>query len=617
MSGGDAEARVGPAMFRSSADRSPIELAQLPAVGAEWPFELSAAAKTVVALAGCLLLAATLAFHELGVRGIFSPAEARYSLIAREMLESGDWIQPRLNHVRYDEKPPLLYWSIAACYRIFGASDFTSRVPSALAYVGTAGLTFAIARELVGSPAAPLAALIYSTSIGPFLFGRFVFTDTLLTFCTTLSLFGLSAIARGQPGRGAALALYLGAAGAVLAKGPVGLVFPLATAASYGLWFRDPCFRRRLRPLLGLAVLAIVALPWHVALARRDPSFLDFYVFNEQVRRFLHTREPIDYVSLSIVGFWMSTLFWLLPWTLFLPGALGNAIRNDRRRLAIPLLWSASVIGFFTLARSRLEYYALPAVPALAVIVAAYWQRGFELRVRKWEFQLSAIVLVVAAAASAPKLFLFPRGGVDLLTAMVSNVDGYYREYFVLHPGESFAMVSEALRLARPFVILLFLIGSGMILLLNMARRRLAFTLLVAGIVPCLAIVDLGMRLVAADRSQRDLAEIIDRNWSEGSKLMVVGPYEDFCGVTYYTRRGTQMVDGFTEDLLFGYRKGDAADLFLSPQDFEREWHSPTRVFVVSDKSFPLPGATVLGEGPRDVLRTNHPLASRLARAVR
>src|SRR6266545_1491406 len=84
-----------------------------------------------VHLAGCVLFTAVLAFSGLGVRPLISPAEARYALVAREMVESGDWIQPHLNHARYYEKPPLIYWSVAASYRLFGFTEFASRLPSA------------------------------------------------------------------------------------------------------------------------------------------------------------------------------------------------------------------------------------------------------------------------------------------------------------------------------------------------------------------------------------------------------------------------------------------------------------------------------------------------------
>jgi 4-amino-4-deoxy-L-arabinose transferase-like glycosyltransferase len=114
-------------------------------------------------------------------------------------------------------------------------------VPSALSYVGTTALTFGIAYELAGAAVAPLAVLVYATSVGAFLFGRFVFTDSLLVFATTL-------------------ALYV---------------------------FEDRSFAKLLRPVLGASVAAAVFLPWHVAMSLRDPSFLEFYVINEHLRRFL------------------------------------------------------------------------------------------------------------------------------------------------------------------------------------------------------------------------------------------------------------------------------------------------------------------------------------------
>ena len=117
----------------------------------------------------------------------------------------------------------------------------------------------------------------------------------------------------------------------------------------------------------------------------------------------------------------------------------------------------------------------------------------------------------------------------------------------------------------------------------------MAFALLAGGMIPCLGVVDLGMRLITADRSQREFASIVAEHWSDGAKLVVVGAYEDLCGLTYYTHRSTQMLDPNPEDLLFGRRKGDAADLFLTPEAFEREWQSDSQVFVLSQQSSPFP----------------------------
>ena len=112
-------------------------------------------------------------------------------------------------------------------------------------FVGTAALTFAIAYELAGPAASPLAALIYTTSVGTFLFGRFVFTDTLLVFSTTLSLHGLVRISRQRAGPGPAISFYLGMALAGLTKGLIGLLFPIATAVAYALLSEGRGFWRR------------------------------------------------------------------------------------------------------------------------------------------------------------------------------------------------------------------------------------------------------------------------------------------------------------------------------------------------------------------------------------
>ena len=322
-----------------------------------WPLGALLGVRTTLALFGVSPSPRFSPFTLLAPAASSGPAAARYSLIAREMLESGDWIQPRLNHVRYDEKPPLLYWAIAACYHWLGPSEFSSRLPSAASYVGAAALTFGVAYELVGEDAAPLAALVYATSIGTFLFGRFVFTDSLLVFGTTLALYAFCRVVThaGTAFRFALLPRFRPRRDDEGVRGR-------GAARRGGLHLRDSLrgwiVRKALRPVLGAIATASVFLPWHVAMALRDRSFIDFYVVNEHLRRFLNTREPIDYVSQSVVGFWVATLFWLLPWALFLPGALVSAIRYDKRRLGIPLLWAAWVIGFFALTGAGLEYRA-------------------------------------------------------------------------------------------------------------------------------------------------------------------------------------------------------------------------------------------------------------------
>src|SRR5436309_838891 len=438
--------------------------------------------RTALRLAACLGLSAVLAFSQLGERPLSSPAEARYALIARAMLDDGDWVQPRLNGVRYYEKPPLLYWSVAASYRLFGQTEGASRVPSAVAYVATVAVTFFLARELLGAATAPLAALVFATSAGPFLYGRFLFTDTLFV-----------------------------------------------------LW------------------LAL----------------------------------------------------WLLPWSLFLPAALASA--DLRKALALPLVWSAWVIAFFTTSGSRLEYYALPAFPALAVVVAAYWRGAIDTRPSRAGVRVPAWMVLFFGVGVLSWLVLFRQSAAESLTLLFTLLDGVYREYFAHHREASFAFVEECLRLVLPFAAFIVVLGGAAVLASRLPRARLAFTIWLAGAVGLLWFVELGHRLVAPDRSQRDLAPIIRKLWEPRAELVVWGNYEDYCGVSLYTGYPTRMLDGAGGDLLFGYHKGDAPGLFLTREEFERLWASSGRVFVVGDRGRDLPGAVRLATGPRFQLVTNRP----------
>jgi 4-amino-4-deoxy-L-arabinose transferase-like glycosyltransferase len=549
-----------------------------------------------------VLLAAVLAFSGLGARPLISPAEARYALVAREMLESGEWIQPHFNHARYYEKPPLTYWCVAASYRLFGFTEFASRLPSAFAYVGTVLVTFLLAWELVGSGTAPLAALIYATSLGPFLFGRFLFTDTLLVFCLSVSLLGLARMTRQPASRAGPMMFYLGASLAGLTKGLIGLLFPFAAAAAYAFLVGGPSFVRRLRPWLGVSIVTIVFLPWHILLARKDPAFLRFYFVNEQFARFLGHRDPINYTPLSVPAFWISTLLWLFPWFLFLPSALPRRDGRRDRRLALVWIWSVVILVFFTLTGARMEYYALPAFPALAVILGSGWRRFMTSGRRAPAILAPSLIVVGIGLAVAPIVFLSAKTGSVALTGLVSNLDGYYREYFVSHPGRAMVFGTELLRKARPFPIVLLLLGTTTFLALRMARRRHAFAIWVAGVVLILGLADGGMRLVATDRSQAAAAAIVDRDWAPGARLVVAGDYEEACGITFYTGRSTQVLGGPGPELLFGFRHGDAPELFLTPGAFLDMWESANRVFVLGGRDLTLPGATVLLEGPRSRL---------------
>ena len=290
----------------------------------------------------------------------------------------------------------------------------------------------------------------------------------------------------------------------------------------------------------------------------------------EHFARFLGRRYPVNFSPLSVPAFWMSTLLWLFPWFLFLPVALPRRGERWSRRLAPAWIWTAVIMVFFTLTGSRMEYYALPAFPALAVILGFAWRR-FMIRGRSAAAMLVPSLIVAAVGLiAAPLVFFSAKNGMAVLASVVSSLDGYYREYFGAHPGAAMVLGNELLRLARPFPIVLLLLGITTFLALRKGRPRLAFALWVVGAVPILGLADGGMSVVTRDRSQRAAATIVGWHWTPGARLVVAGDYEEACGITFYLGKPTQVVGGPGSDMLFGYRRGDAPEVFLSPDAFRR-----------------------------------------------
>src|SRR5881409_2011113 len=227
-----------------------------------------------------ILLALSLLFFlpKLGMP-FLDPDEGLYASIPHEMLSDGDWTIPHLNGVPYLEKPPLYFWLTALAFRVIGPSEWATRLPSALASLGTVVLTWRIGRRLYGARAGLFAGIAVATVVGNALYVRRASTDQLFVFCLTLAMYGfLRDAERPDRGRARFLLFYLGAALGVLAKGFLGVVFPvlivglgLATVRRSGLRSSVPLGWRELNLVRGTALFAIIAVPWHALVAWRSP----------------------------------------------------------------------------------------------------------------------------------------------------------------------------------------------------------------------------------------------------------------------------------------------------------------------------------------------------------
>ncbi len=319
-----------------------------------------------------LLAAMVLWFLPLGSYRLFDPDEGRYAEIPREMASSGDWVTPRLNDLRYFEKPPLQYWATAATFEIFGQHEWTARLWVALSGFLGLLLTAWIGTRLFGWLIGALAALVQGGALLYLGLARISTLDMGLTATLELALVGLLLLVqRGRSAGGARLGaalLAIGVALAFLSKGLVGILIPGTVAACYLLARRDWSLIWRARPWWTLLALALIAAPWVLLVEQRNPGFAQFFFVHEQFARFLtrvHQRYQPDwfFVPVLLLGF--------MPWTAFLPAIVRRSWLDSRAGDGASLLlaiWTLFCFVFFSLSQSKLIPYILPLFPALSLL---------------------------------------------------------------------------------------------------------------------------------------------------------------------------------------------------------------------------------------------------------
>jgi 4-amino-4-deoxy-L-arabinose transferase-like glycosyltransferase len=332
-----------------------------------------------------LLLATFLLVLEPGRVPLFEPDEGRYGEIPREMLATGDWVTPRLNGVLYFEKPPLYYWSVAASMAVLGPSELAVRLPGKLSAAGMVLLAAAFARRRYGARTGLLAGLVCASSLLVVALCRIAIIDPMLSLALSGAAFAFAAFAEGDAegdaprARRALYAFHVACAAAVLLKGLIGVVLPGGAIVFWALGTGRFRTLARVFSPGPLAVFLLLAVPWHVAMARRHPDFLQFYFVHEHFDRFAKTEHkrtgPIVYfVPVLLAGF--------LPWTAFLgrmketwPG-LARAAWKARATEGFLWIFSGLVFLFFSVSRSKLIPYVLPIWPALAVLLALGMERA-------------------------------------------------------------------------------------------------------------------------------------------------------------------------------------------------------------------------------------------------
>jgi 4-amino-4-deoxy-L-arabinose transferase-like glycosyltransferase len=619
---------------------------------------------------------------------LLDDADSVHSEVAREMLVRQDWTTLYANGIRYLEKAPLLYWSMAASFKVFGISTAAARIPLALTVLALAFAVEAFARKAFsnrgseptgdgqeetkqdalesgsrsGARAGLYAGLILLSSFGIFIFTRITIPDAMVCLWLTLAIFCYwlteqQSEPAGLPCYGFAACCALN----VLTKGLIGIVFPIGIVLLHLLLtrgLRGTIARIQQFHLIGsLLVFFAIAAPWHVLIGLANPKqgnpgsitfshghwmvpqptegnvhgWTWFYFINEHLLRYLNLRVPRDYDTVPLLLFWGLLLVWLMPWSAFVFHAISQ-IEFRAALVASPLfagwkwlqsrlnpegqevylapqentllllgIWAALPMLFFSFS-TRQEYYVLPAMPALILLIAAWLSQEAD----------------EAEAFTVPNRFVDSGQRIGLVLLVFGSLATFAALFFILHtqtadpntdlasllqqnPGEYALSFGHFLDLngkamgafRRPLELTAFSLFAGTLaacLLRRTYRPHAANLWLAAGAFGFLLAAHLGLQIFSPVLTSKQLADAIAPVLKPNDLVVLHGEYEAGSTLGFYLKRDNlRIFEGRSSNLWYGSFFPDAPRIFVNLNSLNLEWTGPNRVFLWQDVSQPLP----------------------------
>ena len=400
-------------------------------------------------------------------RPLASPDEGRYSEIPREMAASGDWVTPRLNGVQYFYKPPMFYWMQTLSIEAFGVNRMSLRFPNSLMAVLGLAITYLAVGAMSGRKAGLFSAAVLGTSIFYFAMGNIITLDMTVSVFISASLFCFLLAwhcRESEKKRGLLWILFfIFCALSVMTKGLIGVVIPAGVILLYLIALNPLKSLRQIRAKdfawwgLGLAIFALIAVPWHVLAAIANPptdlaegifsknpngqGFFWYYIINEHFLRYLDADVSDRYQPFYF--FWVLAPIGLIPWVVVLPRAVWDSIKNacaklrwnglnellsflksikeawvklrdENPQFIFYTIWVLFILLFFSMSKSKLVPYILPIYPPLAAIVGIFLAKVWD-RPEKYNLKPEAYTLVTlgftAAIATVPVFEIFSRKG--------------------------------------------------------------------------------------------------------------------------------------------------------------------------------------------------------------
>ncbi len=496
----------------------------------------------------------------LGSRPLSVPDEGRYVEIPREMVATGDYLTPRLDGVKYFEKPPLFYWFEAGLIRLFGLDEWSVRLgPALFALLGCLAV-YGAGNRLFGRRAGVLSAVVLATSLLYYALSRVITLDMPVTVLLTAALLSFLLGTREPAGRSRKLlfwSFYVFAALATLTKGLIGIVIPGMIIFVWMLLQNEWRVLRSMHLVSGTLIFLAIAAPWHILVGRANPEFFRFYFIHEHFERYLTTihgrYKPVWYFIPILLG-------GLLPWTAFLAQAVKHGLprswkeRSGSRDTIFLLLWATLIFLFFSKSDSKLIPYILPVLPPLALLIGRYLADAWQGR-HRFGIRSGAALLIVLDVLFIAALLIAPR----------------FRPEIDRHG-------------LRPHVYAL----AAILLLTGITawslRRRVAFPNALGALVggTALFLIVTNTLMPSLDtRSVKPLALALRPLLRPGDEVICYRNY--YQDLPVYLERTVDIAE-WKGELQFGAQQEDQSRRLIDDAELRRRWDGPGRAYLVTSK---------------------------------
>jgi len=523
--------------------------------------------------------------------------------IAREIATGQHWVVPTLNGVPIPQNPPLLSWSMAVSFALFGGvSDWAARIPVILATLVIFIAVFSLGRRLFHSPAAGFyAALALMTSYGVFLFGHLLLRDVFLCLWTTLAInFFWRSLSQQRHLWASSLGFAASCGLGILSAGVAGVLFPLAIAILYLLWTRNLKHLLRWHPIPAVLLFLVIVLPWHFAVRLATSHAYPGSLL-----------PPMAGGRVPLLIFWPLLLLWTVPWCAFSLRALriGTSPQPELRRQArfLCVLWIVVVLVFYSFF-ARQEFNVLCALPPMSLLAGGWLAEDEDLPHHQGRIAAWILFFAGMAAAAVVAYFLVtspaPAPGADIATLLRPN-PGHHPVFFAYLLDLTHAAMG-AFRVPLAITLAALVVGVSACLWYRLRdNARMANCFLAGMMVAILIAAHLALNTFSPVLSSAILAEAIKPEVHAEDAVVVNGPFEGASSLAFYLEHKVLLLTPAEPP------PGSVSpDIFVDEAALAKLWNGPGRTWLwTTPETMPhVPGAVYLiGRSGGKEMMSNQP----------